>query len=307
MVLNWYSNLTPVKKQISREGIGKNMSIRDVLEQLKRGKIDEERAEQLLKLDFLERIGEHTCFDHAREARRGIPEIVFGETKTPEMVGDIVRRVIVDRDVVLVSRASQAHLNAVRNAFDPELVRYIDQSRMIVVDKRKDPVMRGKVGILTAGSSDIAVAEEAKTVAECMGCEVFTEYDVGVAALHRMLDPLSRMLEHGVDVLVVCAGMEGALPTVICGLTDVPVNRRSHFGGLWVRGQGRGGAHGDAADLLTGPGGGEHRQRDRSRCHGGAHQSARQAEKQGLNRRRSKRASANLIEPHHRFLRNSGE
>jgi pyridinium-3,5-biscarboxylic acid mononucleotide synthase len=199
------------------------MSIRDVLEQLKRGKIDEERAEQLLKLDFLERIGEHTCFDHAREARRGIPEVVFGETKTPEMVGDIVRRVIADRDVILVSRASPAHLEVVRNAVDPELVRYIEQSRMIVVDKRKDPVMKGKVGILTAGSSDIAVAEEAKAVAECMGCEVFTEYDVGVAALHRMLDPLSRMLEQGVDVLVVCAGMEGALPTVICGLTDVPV------------------------------------------------------------------------------------
>ena len=67
------------------------------------------------------------------------------------------------------------------------------------------------------------MAEEAKAVAEAMGCKVFTEYDIGVAALHRMLDPLSRMLEQGVDVLVVCAGMEGALPTVISGLTDVPV------------------------------------------------------------------------------------
>ena len=74
------------------------MSIRDILEQLKRGEIDEARAEQLLKLDFLERIGEHTCFDHAREARRGIPEIVFGETKTPAMVADIVERVMEDRD-----------------------------------------------------------------------------------------------------------------------------------------------------------------------------------------------------------------
>ncbi len=199
------------------------MSIRDVLEQLKRGEIDEERAEQLLKLDFLERIGEHTCFDHAREARRGIPEIVFGETKTPSMVADIVMRVIEDRDVILVSRASQAHVDAVRTVIDPKMVHYNEQSRMIVVDKRKDPVHKGKVGIMTAGSSDIAVAEEAKAVAEAMGCEVFTEYDIGVAALHRMLDPLTRMLEHGVDVLVVCAGMEGALPTVICGLTDVPV------------------------------------------------------------------------------------
>ncbi len=199
------------------------MSIRDILEQLKRGEIDEARAEQLLKLDFLERIGEHTCFDHAREARRGIPEIVFGETKTPAMVADIVERVMEDRDVILVSRASKSHVDAVRKVIDPRMVRYIEPSRMIVVDKRKNPIMKGKVGIMTAGSSDIAVAEEAKAVAEAMGCKVFTEYDIGVAALHRMLDPLSRMLEQGVDVLVVCAGMEGALPTVISGLTDVPV------------------------------------------------------------------------------------
>jgi NCAIR mutase (PurE)-related protein len=208
---------------ISEESIGKNMSIRDVLEQLKRGEISEERAEQLLKLDFLERIGEHTCFDHAREARRGIPEIVFGETKAPAMVAEIVKRVIEDRDVILVSRASKAHLEAVKQVVDQKLVRYIEPCRMIVVDKRKEPAMKGKVGIMTAGSSDIAVAEEAKAVAEAMGCQVFTEYDIGVAALHRMLDPLTRMLEQGVDVLVVCAGMEGALPTVVCGLTDVPV------------------------------------------------------------------------------------
>jgi pyridinium-3,5-biscarboxylic acid mononucleotide synthase len=223
MVRNWYSNLAPVKKDISEESIGKTMSIRDVLEQLRKGEISEERAEQLLKLDFLERIGEHTCFDHAREARRGIPEIVFGETKTPVMVADIVMRVIEDRDVILVSRASQAHVDAIKKVIDPRLVQYKESSRMVVVDKRKDRELRGRVGIMTAGSSDIAVAEEAKAVAEAMGCQVFTEYDIGVAALHRMLDPLSRMLEQGVDVLVVCAGMEGALPTVICGLTDVPV------------------------------------------------------------------------------------
>jgi pyridinium-3,5-biscarboxylic acid mononucleotide synthase len=223
MVRNWYSNLATVKKDISEERIGKTMSIRDVLEQLRKGEISEDRAEQLLKLDFLERIGEHTCFDHAREARRGIPEIVFGETKTPPMVAEIVKRVIEDREVILVSRASMAHVEAVEKVIDPRLVQYNESSRMIVVDKRKDRELTGRVGIMTAGSSDIAVAEEAKAVAEAMGCKVFTEYDVGVAALHRMLDPLSRMLEQGVDVLVVCAGMEGALPTVICGLTDVPV------------------------------------------------------------------------------------
>ena len=199
------------------------MNARDVLERFRKGEITLDRAEQLLKLDFLEVIGEHTIFDHAREARRGIPEIIFGETKSPQVVADIVGRVLSDREVILVSRASREHLEAVRSVVDGEMVRYVDKAKMIVVDKRRERAAKGMVGILTAGSSDIAVAEEAKAVAEAMGCQVITSYDVGVAALHRFMGPLMRMIEEGVDVLVVVAGMEGALPTVVSGLTDVPV------------------------------------------------------------------------------------
>jgi hypothetical protein len=94
---------------------------------------------------------------------------------------------------------------------------------LVVIDKRPDRPKVGKIGILTAGSSDISVAEEAKAMAELMGCEVLTEYDIGVAALHRFLEPLAKMLDQGVDVLVVVAGMEGALPTVVSGLADVPI------------------------------------------------------------------------------------
>ncbi len=199
------------------------MNARDVLERFKRGEIGLDRAEQLLKLDFLEVIGEHTIFDHAREARRGIPEIIFGETKSPQVVADIVGRVLSDREVILVSRASPEHLVAVKSVVDGETVRYVERAKMIVVDKRRERVAKGMVGILTAGSSDIAVAEEAKAVAEAMGCQVVTSYDVGVAALHRFMGPLMKMIDAGVDVLVVVAGMEGALPTVVSGLTDVPV------------------------------------------------------------------------------------
>jgi NCAIR mutase (PurE)-related protein len=199
------------------------MNARDVLERFKHGEISLDRAEQLLKLDFLEVIGDHTIFDHAREARRGIPEIIFGETKSPQVVAEIVSRVLSDRDVILVSRATREHLEAVQAVVDGHQVRYEDRARMIVVEKRKDRKKKGMVGILTAGSSDIGVAEEAKAVAEAMGCEVVTSYDVGVAALHRFMGPLMKMLESGVDVLVVVAGMEGALPTVVSGLTDVPV------------------------------------------------------------------------------------
>ncbi len=199
------------------------MNARDVLERFRKGEITLDRAEQLLKLDFLEVIGEHTIFDHAREARRGIPEIIFGETKSPQVVADIVGRVLSDREVILVSRASPEHLDAVKSVVDGEMVRYVERAKMIVVDKRRETVAKGMVGILTAGSSDIAVAEEAKAVAEAMGCQVVTSYDVGVAALHRFMGPLMKMIDAGVDVLVVVAGMEGALPTVVSGLTDVPV------------------------------------------------------------------------------------
>jgi len=199
------------------------MNLRDVLERYKRGELDAQSAERMLRLDFLESIGEHTVFDHAREARRGIPEIVFGETKSPQVVAEIVTRVMADRDILLISRASQGHLEAVKRVVDPQWVSYIEPARLVLVQKREPKQRRGKIGIIAAGSSDIGVAEEAKAVAEAMGCEVLTAYDVGVAALHRVLEPVKRMMEAGVDCFVVVAGMEGALPTLISGLVDVAV------------------------------------------------------------------------------------
>ncbi|QLH75571.1 MAG: nickel pincer cofactor biosynthesis protein LarB [Methanomassiliicoccales archaeon] len=199
------------------------MNARDVLERLQRGEIDIDRAERLLRLDFLESIGGHTVFDHAREMRRGIPEIIFGETKSPEVVGEIVMRAIGDRDVILISRARREHFEEVVRRLGEEHVRYDERARTVIINKRAVQRPRGVIGIMTAGSSDIAVAEEAKTVAEAMGCRVITAYDVGVAALHRLLDPLKMMIDEGVDCIIVVAGMEGALATVVSGLVDVPV------------------------------------------------------------------------------------
>ena len=199
------------------------MNTRDVLERLQRGEISLERAEQLLKMDFLENIGGHTIFDHAREARRGIPEIIFGEKKTPDVVAEIVTRVMADREVVLISRVTPEHLERLKRTELNGHLRYVPEARMIVVDRNPGRERRGKIGIMTAGSSDRGVAEEARTVAEAMGVEVLISYDVGVAALHRLLTPLHDMIDQGVDCLVVAAGMEGALPTVVSGLVDVPV------------------------------------------------------------------------------------
>jgi len=198
------------------------MNIREVLDSYARGEIDAARAEVLLRLDFLERIGNHTLFDHARSARRGIPEIIFGESKSPEVLAETVGRLIDDSDILLVSRASREHLEAVKAKVGDARVRWSEKAAMIIVGEPKVESV-GRIGIMTAGTSDIRVAEEAREVAEAMGCEVMTAYDVGVAALHRFMEPLQQMLDKGCDALIVVAGMEGALPSVISGLVDIPV------------------------------------------------------------------------------------
>jgi len=198
------------------------MEIQEVLEAYARGEIDIEEAERRLRLDFLQKIGDHTVFDHARSMRRGIPEIIFGESKSPEIIVEIVRNVIEFKELVLVSRASPDHYRAVKEVVG-DIARWKERARMIVIDRRKKVEKIGRIGIMAAGTSDIGVAEEAREVAEAMGCHVITAYDVGVAGFHRILEPLSLMMREGCDALVVVAGMEGALPVIISGLVDVPV------------------------------------------------------------------------------------
>jgi hypothetical protein len=199
------------------------MNIRDVLEMYKKGEIDGAKAERLLRLDFIEKVGEHTVFDHSREARKGIPEIIFGETKTFQQVAEIVEKVLEDREAVLVSRASEQHFRTVVERIGKKGVKYHKLSKMIAVDRRVRRSKAGRIGILAAGTSDVAVADEARIVAETMGCEVLTSYDIGVAAFHRFLTPLEDMLKADVDVLIVVAGMEGALPTIVSSFSSVPV------------------------------------------------------------------------------------
>lgn len=200
------------------------MSIHDVLERVKRGQIGVDEAERLLKVDYVERIGNHTVFDMSREARSGIPEVIYAEGKTPEKVGEIVEAVVEKKGMVSVSRASEAdHMEIVRR-IGKEGVAHKPEARMIVVDRRTErPEKTGRIGVLTAGTSDIPVAEEAAIIAEVMGCEVLRGYDVGVAGIHRLLDPLKMMISDEVACIIVVAGMEGALPSVVAGIAPVPV------------------------------------------------------------------------------------
>ncbi len=162
--------------------------------------------------------------DFDRETRKGIPEIVLAEAKTDEQVLASVRAFVATNGRALVTRLRPGTLALLEGEFPGTVdARSIARAAAIHAPDYERPRTGGHVGILTAGTSDIPVAEEARLVAEEMGCRITTLYDVGVAGLHRLLSPLRELLASDVAVLVVCAGMDGALPSVVSGLSPVPV------------------------------------------------------------------------------------
>lgn len=193
------------------------MDLRSLLEAYRNGTMSVEEAERALRLDYLDSIGGDVLFDKARELRKGIPEVVYAFSKTPETVG----RIVASREsLTLISKADSRHLDAVRSAVPDADIR--EDCGMAIIGRMPERV-RGKIGIITAGTSDIPIANEARIMAEAMGVECIVEYDVGVAGIHRVIAPMRRMIEEDVDAIVVVAGMEGALPTVISSLSPVPV------------------------------------------------------------------------------------
>lgn len=163
--------------------------------------------------------------DVDRERRKGVPEIVLAEGKSLDQIEQIVAEFVARARRCIVSRARSAVARRLRARFVDLSVVYHEAGRMVVV-RTADAEPRctgGIVGILSAGTADVPVAEEARVVAEEMGCRALTAYDVGVAGLHRLAEPLERLRAVAADALVVAAGMDGALPSVVAGLVDVPV------------------------------------------------------------------------------------
>lgn len=176
-------------------------------------------AENALRMDYIESINGHTVYDHARTIRKNIPEVVYALSKDPETLAEIAEASSKERSI-LISRASEEHYKAVSKKVKG--VKYIKKAETILIGDMPEK-NGGTVGIITAGTSDIRVAEEAAVMAEFMGCRTVRFYDVGVAGFHRILDPMKRLTEENVDCIVVAAGMEGALPSVVTSLTCVPV------------------------------------------------------------------------------------
>ena len=169
-----------------------------------------------MKKDDLENIAN---LDFDRIKRAGKPEAVFAEGKSVEDLVKIIRHFIEKGKSTLVTRLTEEQIEALRSFKE---VKINERGRIAIVGKPMAAKI-GKVAILTAGTSDIPVAEEAAVTAEFLGLEVLKFYDVGVAGLHRIIEPVRVIREENVDSAIVVAGMEGALPSVIAGLVDVPV------------------------------------------------------------------------------------
>lgn len=166
--------------------------------------------------------------DIFREVRKDIPEIILAEGKSIIDLRKIVLQALKSQNRVVVSRISFEQARALRSSLKiRELdVEFHGRAMVAVIRRYESQTIEksgGKVGIIAAGTADIPIAEEAKIVAEEAGCQVLTAYDVGVAGIHRLFPVLKKMIEEKVDVLIVAAGMEGALPSVVSGLVNMPV------------------------------------------------------------------------------------
>lgn len=163
--------------------------------------------------------------DVGRESRKGVPEVILADRKRPDDSLAAVQAFLDARGRAILSRTPDALIEQLRAAYSECAFEVFGRGGVVII-KRPDfvpPPPGGRVGVLTAGTSDIPFAEEAQVVAAEMGCEVFAFYDVGVAGIHRLAEPLSVLREQGVDAIIVAAGMDGALPSVVSGLVDVPV------------------------------------------------------------------------------------
>ena len=199
-----------------------NKHLQDLLEQVARGALDPDSArEQLLEMlraSPYEDLG-FARVDHHRSLRQGFPEVVLGLGKTPAQIAAIAVEIVKRGSTLLITRATAAAYDAVRGEL-PEATYYADAS---IITLRQEDISPGKgtIVVAAAGTSDLSVAEEAARTAELMGNTVCRLYDVGVAGLHRILGELARLASA--RAIIVVAGMEGALPSVVAGLVKVPV------------------------------------------------------------------------------------
>jgi pyridinium-3,5-biscarboxylic acid mononucleotide synthase len=213
-----------------------DQNLRFLLEEVADGKVSTDVAFNKLKDLAYEPVGEFAKIDHHRELRTGFPEVIWGQGKTPEQIAQIMQVMRQRNAVVMATRISPD----VYCLLQPKVreLRYYEMARICAITPDIiEPKYHGTIGIISAGTADLPIAEEAAVTAELCGFRVQRLWDVGVAGIHRLLN--NRHVIESASVLIVVAGMEGALPSVVAGLADCPViavptsiGYGANFGGL---------------------------------------------------------------------------
>ena len=193
-------------------------ALRKLMQEVKKGTLSPDEAVARLSHLPFEDLG-FAKVDHHRRLRTGMPEVIFSRGKTPQQVTAIFKRLAAHGSNVLATKATPEHFRAVKKAV--RKAGYHQLAQAIVLKQDSTRYGRGTIVVISAGTSDIPVAEEALITAEAMGNDVSHLYDVGVAGIHRLL--ANKAILETARVVIVCAGMEGALPSVVGGLIGVPV------------------------------------------------------------------------------------
>ena len=192
--------------------------LENVLREVFERKISPEEALRLLK-DYPYKDLSFAKIDHHRELRRGFPEIVYGGGKTEDQIIKIAREILKKQSNLLVTKVEPEVFKKIKKEIPA--IRYNALGKTAYLKKKKPSPGKGKIVIITAGTSDIPVAEEASVTCDLLGNEIEKIYDVGVAGIHRLFGEMEKIKDA--RVIIVIAGMEGALPSVVAGITDIPI------------------------------------------------------------------------------------
>lgn len=203
------------------------MDLRNILDKFANGSLSLDDVQKEVSIHAIERLGDIAKIDVGREMRKGMPEIIFAEGKEYRDVIHIATASVKKNGQVVVSRIRKSQLKRVANELTRKglLVEFGKNCTTLLATEKsfRRKGIDAAVGIVAAGTSDIGVAEEARLVAEAMSCSAVVSYDVGIAGMHRLFPELKEMIAKKVGAIVVVAGMEGALASVVASMVDVPV------------------------------------------------------------------------------------
>jgi NCAIR mutase (PurE)-related protein len=203
------------------------MDLRGILDGFARGELSLDEAEKQASIHAIEKLGEIAKIDIGREVRRGLPEIILAERKEYKDVIGITAAAVKRNGQAVVSRVRRNQLSRVAGGLRKKGMAVEvgkNSTTLLAADKSfKRKMHSAKIGIMAAGTSDVGIAEEARLVALAMGCGASVSYDVGIAGIHRLFPALKEMIADDVGAIVVVAGMEGALASVVASMVDMPV------------------------------------------------------------------------------------